>query len=52
MAQSGRSARLAFPGGALMIAMFMVPNRFTDAEDRKIGMLGDDWETKWRAALE
>ena len=39
------------PDGALMIAMFLVPNRFTDADGREIDMLGDDWEAKWRAAL-
>ena len=40
------------PDGALMIAMFLVPNRFTDADGRKIDMLGDDWEAKWGDALE
>lgn len=39
------------PDGALMIAMFLVPNRFTDADGRKIDMPGDDWEAKWRPAL-
>ncbi len=34
-----------------MNAMFLVPNRFTDADGRKIDMLGDDWEAKWRPAL-
>ena len=40
------------PDGALMIAMFLVPNRFFDADGREVDMLGDDWETKWRGALE
>ncbi len=39
------------PDGALMIAMFLVPNRFFDQDGREIDMLGDDWEAKWRAAL-
>ncbi len=39
------------PDGALMIAIFLVPNRFFEADGREIDMLGDDWEGKWRAAL-
>ncbi len=39
------------PDGALMIAMFLVPNRFYRDDGREIDMLGDDWETKWRGAL-
>ncbi len=39
------------PDGALMIAMFLVPNRFFDKDGREVDMLGDDWEAKWRSAL-
>ncbi|MHA1154114.1 MAG: cupin domain-containing protein [Alphaproteobacteria bacterium] len=39
------------PDGALMIAMFLVPNRFYDEDGREIDMLGDDWDAKWRSAL-
>ena len=39
------------PDGALMIAIFLVPNRFYEEGGREIDMLGDDWESKWRAAL-
>jgi anti-sigma factor ChrR (cupin superfamily) len=39
------------PDGALMIAIFLVPNRFYREDGREIDMLGDDWETKWRGAL-
>jgi anti-sigma factor ChrR (cupin superfamily) len=39
------------PDGALMIAMFLVPNRFFEEDGREIDMLGDDWETKWRKAM-
>jgi anti-sigma factor ChrR (cupin superfamily) len=39
------------PDGALMIAMFLVPNRFYDKDGREIDMLGDDWDAKWRSAL-
>jgi anti-sigma factor ChrR (cupin superfamily) len=39
------------PDGALMIAMFLVPNRFYDEDGREVDMLGDDWEAKWRPAL-
>jgi hypothetical protein len=34
-----------------MIAMFLVPNRFSDKGGREVDMLGNDWETKWRGAL-
>ncbi len=37
--------------GALMIAMFLVPNRFFGKDGREVDMLGEDWETKWRGAL-
>ena len=37
--------------GGLMIAMFLVPNRFYGEDGHEIDMLGDDWEAKWRAAL-
>ncbi len=39
------------PDGALMIAMFLVPNRFYREDGREIDMLGDDWEGKWGGAL-
>ena len=39
------------PDGALMIAIFLVPNRFFEADGREIDMLGDDWEGKWGKAL-
>ncbi len=39
------------PDGALMIAIFLVPNRFYQDDGREIDMLGDDWEAKWGRAL-
>ena len=39
------------PEGALMIAIFQVPNRFYEKDGRTRDMLGDDWEAKWLASL-
>ena len=39
------------PDGALMIAIFQVPNRFCGKDGRGLDMLGDDWEAKWLASL-
>lgn len=38
------------PEGALMIAIFQVPNKFFE-DGRIVDLLGDDWQTKWGQAL-
>jgi anti-sigma factor ChrR (cupin superfamily) len=39
------------PEGALMLAMFQIPNKFFDADGRVVDLVGHDWETKWGKAL-
>ncbi len=40
------------PDGGLMIAMFMMPNRFYDEPGKVTDMLGQDWDSFWGKALE
>jgi anti-sigma factor ChrR (cupin superfamily) len=40
----------AGPEGGLMLAMFVVPNRFFDSDGRTVDFLGQDWEKTWGAA--
>lgn len=39
------------PEGGLMIAMFLMPNRFFDTPGQTTDMLGQDWESAWGAAM-
>src|SRR5579885_1848161 len=35
------------PDGALLLAIFQVPNRFYDEDGTSMDMAGDDWQTRW-----
>ena len=37
------------PEGALMIAVFQMPNKFFEADGSVVDVLGGDWEKKWGA---
>jgi anti-sigma factor ChrR (cupin superfamily) len=39
------------PEGGLMIAIFQIPNRFHEKDGRMVDLMGDDWGSKWSAAL-
>jgi anti-sigma factor ChrR (cupin superfamily) len=39
------------PEGALMIAMFQIPNKFFEKDGSIVDQLGDDWGEKWQATL-
>jgi anti-sigma factor ChrR (cupin superfamily) len=39
------------PEGALMVAVFQIPNKFYQKDGKVVDVLGDDWEKKWSAAL-
>ena len=41
----------AGPQGGLMIAMFLVPNKFFQADGRVLDFAGNDWQARWGAAL-
>ena len=34
-----------------MIAMFLVPNKFFQADGRVLDFAGNDWQARWGAAL-
>lgn len=40
------------PEGGLMIAMFLVPNKFYDKDGSAFDLMGDDWGVKWGKTLE
>jgi anti-sigma factor ChrR (cupin superfamily) len=40
------------PEGALMLAMFQIPNRFYEMDGREIDFLGNDWQKAWGTAYE
>jgi anti-sigma factor ChrR (cupin superfamily) len=40
------------PEGALMLAMFRIPNRFYEPDGREVDFLGHDWQQAWGAAFE
>ena len=40
----------AGPEGGLMLAMFLIPNRFFGADGRSVDFLGQDWEKTWGEA--
>ena len=37
--------------GGLMIAMFLVPNKFFQPDGRALDFAGNDWQARWGAAL-
>jgi anti-sigma factor ChrR (cupin superfamily) len=39
------------PEGGLMLAMFLVPNRFFEADGSTVDLLGQDWDSHWGHAL-
>ena len=39
------------PQGALVLAIFQIPNRFFEEDGRETDVLGQDWEKAWGAAL-
>lgn len=39
------------PEGGLMIAMFLVPNKFFDSDGKEVDLVGDDWGLKWGGAV-
>ena len=39
------------PEGGLMIAIFLVPNKFYEKSGNIVDLLGDDWGPKWSSAL-
>ena len=41
----------AGPQGGLMIAMFLVPNKFFQPDGRALDFAGNDWQARWGAAL-
>jgi hypothetical protein len=45
----GRRIREAFiaPEGALILAMFQVPNKFFEADGRVVDAAGQDWDETW-----
>jgi anti-sigma factor ChrR (cupin superfamily) len=40
------------PEGALMIAIFQIPNKFYEKDGKVVDMIGNDWGTRWGKALE
>jgi quercetin dioxygenase-like cupin family protein len=40
----------AGPEGGLMLAMFLIPNRFFGTDGRSVDFLGQDWEKTWGEA--
>jgi quercetin dioxygenase-like cupin family protein len=39
------------PEGALMIAIFQIPNKFYEKDGNVVDMIGNDWGTRWGKAL-
>ena len=39
------------PEGALMLAMFLVPNKFFEKDGSIVDLIGDDWGPKWEKAM-
>ncbi len=39
------------PEGALMVAIFQVPNKFYEKDGKVVDLLGHDWEARWGHAL-
>lgn len=40
------------PEGGLMLAIFLVPNKFYEKDGSTVDLTGADWDTRWKAALE
>ncbi len=41
----------AGPQGGVMLAMFVVPNRFFQPDGRALDFVGNDWDARWGRAL-
>ena len=39
------------PEGGLMIAMFLIPNKFYEAGGKAVDLIGEDWGLKWGPTL-
>jgi anti-sigma factor ChrR (cupin superfamily) len=39
------------PEGGLMLAMFLIPNKFYEPDGKTVDLIGDDWGLKWSEAL-
>ena len=39
------------PQGGLMLAIFQIPNKFHEADDRETDVTGQDWNAAWSKAL-
>jgi anti-sigma factor ChrR (cupin superfamily) len=39
------------PEGALMLAIFQIPNKFYEKDGNVVDMIGNDWGTRWGEAL-
>ena len=44
---SGSRHAASTPEGALMVAIFQVPNKFFEQDGSTVDLIGDDWGTKW-----
>jgi anti-sigma factor ChrR (cupin superfamily) len=39
------------PEGGIMLAMFLIPNKFYESDGKVVDLIGDDWGLKWSPAL-
>lgn len=49
---AGSRHSVVAPEGALMIAMFQIPNKFFEKDGSIVDQLGDDWGLKWDNILQ
>lgn len=49
---AGSRHAVTAPEGALMIAMFQIPNKFFEKDGSIVDQLGDDWGLKWDNILQ
>jgi len=47
---AGSRHRAGTPNGALMLAMFQIPNKFFEADGKTTDMLNQDWDATWGKA--
>ncbi len=48
---AGSRHSVVSPEGALMIAMFQIPNKFFEKDGSIVDQVGDDWGLKWEPIL-
>jgi anti-sigma factor ChrR (cupin superfamily) len=48
---AGSRHAVVAPEGALMIAMFQIPNKFFEKDGSIVDQLGDDWGLKWDSIM-